>query len=183
MVAKASSGILDELERRLDVVPKGKVAYKETLLLHLKGEYGAPELVGIRVFGERDEAAQVVHYGHDIQNQEENFIEVGEKDREVYKFVQLGFLPIGEFEITEHHFRYEEFFVKFVEVKGLGEFIVIERRFPGESTELFERKQKKAWNFLQSIGVRKEDLMDVDIRGLIVTMALQQFQEGSGKDN
>ncbi len=167
---------MKRLNERLDVIPKGKVAYKETILLHLKGEYGVPELVGIRVFNERDEAAHVIHYGHDLQNQEENLLETGEKDREMYKFIQLGFMPLGEFEIEEWHFRFEEFWVRFIRVKDMGSFLVVERKFPGEDTELFERKQKKAWKFLESLGVKREQLLDVDVRGLIVTLFLQKLQ-------
>jgi len=181
IVAPASSLVIRRLRNYPDAIPKGTVSYKETLLFHPQGTYGAPELVAVRVFNEHDENAVVVHLGHDLRNQEEHVIESGEKDREIYKYMELGFQPVGEFNIHEEKYRIKEFWVKLTVVENVGAFLTIEREFPGESTDIFAEKQKRAVHILRELGVDPKTFLDVDIRGMLIMLALQQAQKEGNK--
>ncbi len=123
-----------------------------------------------------DERAIAVHLGHDLRNQEESLIEQGEKDRLMYKYMQLNFQPIGEFSVVEEYFRYKEFFLRLTTYDKFGMFLTIEREYPGENTQLFAEKQRRALKILWELGVDPKNILDVDVRGLIVSLLLQQLQ-------
>ncbi|NPA86426.1 MAG: hypothetical protein GXO00_00235 [Candidatus Diapherotrites archaeon] len=180
LVALVDPSILEKL-KSADIRPRADNLYKETLLLHMKGAYGVPELVGIRYPPEHEEKATTVHYGHDIRNQEENVLEHGEKDRLMMKFLQLGFQPIGEFTVKDFRFAWREFEGRLICILELNLcFLQVYRNFPGEDTELFAEKQKRAWHFLESLGIKKEQLLPVDYWGFIVTSLLQGGQQQAG---
>ncbi len=178
IVAIVDESIARMLREHPEVIPKGKDQYTETLLLQPKGAYGAPELIAIRVRGEMDERAIAVHLGHDLRNQEESLIEQGEKDRLMYKYMQLNFQPIGEFSVVEEYFRYKEFFLRLTTYDKFGMFLTIERKFPGENTHLFAEKQRRAMQFLRELGIGSNSIIDVDVRGLVVLSFLRQALEG-----
>ena len=169
---------LMELRNDPSVIPKGAQQYVETLLFIPAGAYGAPDLYGVRVFGEHDERAVLVHYGQDLRDQKEDVVETGPKDRLIYKLQDLGYQPLGEFPVSEWRFRWEEFFITVIKYGDLGSFIVIYREFPGDDTDLFARKQKKAFSFLMRFGITVKDLLPYDVRGIVVMMALQAAQGG-----
>ncbi len=174
LVALADHSLLERLKAS-DIRPRTHTVYTETLLLNPKGAYGAPEIVGVRVWNERDEDAALVHYGHDIRDQEENILERGEKDRLMYKYLELGFQPLGEFTVEDFRFAWREFEGRFICIRELGAcFISIYREFPGENTDVFEEKQRRAWRFLESLGIKKENILPVDYWGFLVMSVLQE---------
>ncbi|MDN5358372.1 MAG: hypothetical protein PWP76_215 [Candidatus Diapherotrites archaeon] len=177
--------LLMQMKNDPDVIPKGSTTYVETLLFMMQGAYGAPDLYAIRVWDERDEKAVLVHLGHGLRNQEEDVVETGEKDRLLYKLQNLGYQPVGEFTVSEWKYRWREFFGDIITVEGLGTFIRIYREFPGEDSNVFAERQRKAFEFLRRFGIKKEDLLPYDVRGLIVVMLLQQMeqqaQQGQGQ--
>ncbi len=179
IVAAADERVLRRLREYPHAVPKGSSTFKETLLFHPQGAYGVPELIAIRVWGERDEAALAVHLGHDLRNQEEQILERGEKDRLLYKYMQLGFQPLGEFDVHVEDYRVKEFRLRVTTIKGVGSFVTIERTFPGEDTDFFAREQRRALQILRDIGVSPKAILDVDVRGLLVTLLLQQLQQAA----
>ena len=173
--------LLMQLRQDPDVIPKGSTTYAETLLFIMQGAYGAPDLYAIRVWNEEDERAVLVHLGHDLRDQEEEVVESGEKDRLLYKLLDLGYQQLGEFTVSEWRFRWHEFFGDVLTVDGFGSFIRVYRKFPGEDSELFARRQRKAYEFLRRYGIRREDLLPYDVRGFMVMLLLQQMAgEGGG---
>ncbi len=153
--------------------------YRETLLFKERGAFGAPEFVGIRVWNERDEDALVVHYGHNPKDHEETVMERGKKDTEMYKFVGLGFQPLGEFTIRDVSFRWREFLGRIRCVKELEMcFLYIYRDVP-DSTDVFEEKQRRAWHFMRSVGVKKEQLLPLDM-WMFILSTLQSLSTMSG---
>lgn len=166
--------LLNELRQDPDLIPKGATTYEETLLLIMRGAYGAPDLYAVRVWNQEDERASLVHLGHDFRDQEEDVVESGEKDRLIYKLLNLGYQQIGEFTVSEWHYRWREFFGDVITVDKIGSFIRIYRRFAGNSSEIFARRQRRAYEFLKRYGIQKGDLLPYDVRGFLVMMALQQ---------
>lgn len=172
LVASAEPSLLEKVKEVTR--PRSFSLYKELLLFHPKGAYGLPELVGIRYPPEREEKAYAVHYGHDIRSQEEKVIEYGEKDRLVYKYLQLGFQRLGEFTVEDYRFAWREFNGKFICIGELGLcFLILEREFPGEDTDVFEEKQRRAWRFFSSLGFNEKSLIPVDYWGFVVMGVLQ----------
>ncbi len=168
---------LMELRDDPSVIPKGSLQYTETLLFIPAAAYGAPDIYGIRVVAEHDERAVLIHYGQDLRDQKEEVVETGPKDRLLYKLQDLGYQPVGEFPVSEWRFRWEEFFGTVITYGDFGSFIVVYREFPGNDTDLFAKKQKKAFSFLSRLGITVKDLLPYDVRGLIIMMALQAAQE------
>jgi len=171
--------LLMQLRQDPDIIPKGATTCNETLLFIMQGAYGAPDLYMIRVWNEDDERAVLVHLGHNLQDQEEKVVESGEKSRLMYKLLDLGYQQLGEFTVSEWRYRWREFFGDVITVGGFGSFIRIYRRFDGVSSEVFARRQRRAYEFLRRYGVHKEDLLSYDVRGFIVMLLLQQAMGGS----
>ncbi len=172
LVAPAEASLLPQVKKITRF--RSSRLYREVLLFHPKGAYGVPELVGIRYPPEREEKAYAVHYGHDIRNQEERVMEYGEKDRLLYKYLQLGFQQVGEFTVEDYRFAWREFNGKFICIGELGMcFLILERKFPGEDTDIFEEKQRRAWRFFSSLGFDEKSLLPVDYWGFVVMELLQ----------
>ena len=171
---------LIEKLKELDIRERSHTTYKETLLINMKGAYGVPELLGIRYPPEHEEKAYVVHYGHDIRNQEEKIVEQGEKDQIMYKYLQLGFTPLGEFTVDDYRFAWKEFEGKYLCIKEINMcFLELYRKFPGEDTEIFAEKQRRAWKLFEELGIKKEQLLPLDYWGFLVTQLLQAAQKGN----
>ena len=172
--------LLMQLRDDPEIIPKGSSSYEETLLFIMQGGYGAPDLYAIRVWNEDDERAVLVHLGHDLRDQEEEVVESGEKDRLQYKLLDLGYQPLGSFKVSEWRFRWKEFFGDVLTIENVGSFIRVYREFPGENSELFAERQKKAFSLLERYGIRKDDLLPYDVRGFVVMMLLQAMQGSQG---
>ena len=177
--------LLLQLKADEEVIPKGATTYAETLLLIMAGAYGAPDLYGVRVWNEDDEHAVLVHYGQDLRNQEENVVDRGKKSELVYKLQSLGYQPLGDFTVSEWKFRWTEFFGDVITISNLGSFIRVYREFPGNDTNVFAEKQKRAYEFLHRFGIGIKDLLPYDVRGFLVMMVLQaaqQSQQGNAQN-
>lgn len=172
--------LLARLRRDPDVIPKGATTYDETLLFIMEGAYGAPDLYAVRVWNGEDERAVLVHLGHDLRDQEDEVVESGEKTRLMYKLLDLGYRQLGEFTVSEWRYRWREFFGDVITIKKFGSFIRIYRRFEGVSSEIFARRQRRAYEFLRRYGIRKDDLLPYDVRGFLVMLLLQQGVGGEG---
>lgn len=150
--------------------PVRSVKYKETLLLHPSAEYGAPSMYAVRDFGDPDECV-LVHLGRDLKDQEEKEVQVGKKGSLMYMLSQLGYLPLGEFEVEEREYRHRGFKIRVLKIKNVGTFVIVEKKL--RSKRAFESAQKRALNILASLGITEKNIIDVDARGLIAMTVLQ----------
>ena len=176
LVAPADSSVLPKLEN-LDIRVHSRSTYKETLLFAGKGAYGVPEIIGIRYPPEMEEKALAIHYGHDIRNQEEKVVDHGSKDDLIYKYSNLGFQPLGEFTVHDTRFSWKEFEGSFICIEELKLcFLRLYRTFPGNDTQTFEEKQRRAWNLFAELGFKVKDLLPVDYWGFLITTLMQGNQ-------